>query len=93
MLIMSSILLSLDSIVLVIGLIRMVMTGGKNKSFLLKFFGVVSIIAAIEVGLQAYQVFLQSNDRKISIPTLLSINVYAMAFEAAAMFILSDYWG
>lgn len=90
---MSSILLGLDSIVLLIGLTRVFMTGGKNKSFLRKFFGVVSVVAAIEVGLQAEQVFLLSNDRNIYIPTLISINVYAMAFETAAMFILSDYWG
>lgn len=93
MLIMSSILLGLFSIVLLLGLIRMLMTGGKNKAFLLKFFGIVSAVSAIEVGFQAEQVFVLSNDRKVYILTLISINIYAMAFEAAAMFILSDYWG
>jgi uncharacterized membrane protein len=32
-------------------------------------------------------------DNPISIPVLIAINIYAMMFEAAALFEVSDFWG
>jgi uncharacterized membrane protein len=93
MLILNSVLLGLCSIVLLFGIYRTAVVRGKNKSFLRKFFGIVSIISIIELALQTYQVVEITQDNTISAPILISINIYAMAFEAAAMFALSDFWG
>lgn len=78
---------------MVLGLVRVAGSQGKNRAFLLKFYGLASAVSAIEAAIQALQVYSAANHTQIYMPSLIAINVYVMAFQAAAMFILSDYWG
>ncbi len=54
MLVLNSVLLGLFFSVFLFGCYRSITAEGKNKSFLIKFFGIVTVIAAIECALQNY---------------------------------------
>ena len=93
MLILNSLLLGFYGVLLLFGIVRVIMAYLREKQFLVGFFSIVCLIAALEAAMQAYQVVMLTKGNDISIIIVIVINVYAMIVEAAAIFNISDFWG
>jgi hypothetical protein len=63
-----------------------------SRYFLRKFYGCVTVIAAIEIGIQSYEVVIEDSSSQPHIYIFIIINLYAITCEAVAIFMLSDYW-
>ena len=53
----------------------------------------VLIIIGLELAIQIYQVIQAYENDAIFFSVPIVINIYAMVFEAAALFSISDFWG
>jgi hypothetical protein len=52
----------------------------------------VICIAAIEIGMQAYYVSVESTNSQPEMYIFVIVNLYAISCESIAIFFLSDYW-
>lgn len=63
-----------------------------SREFLTKFYICTTIIACIEIAMQAYQLSVEVNHGQPHTYIMVIVNLYAMTCEAVAIFFLSDYW-
>ena len=92
-LVLNSILLGLFVAVLVFGGFRLLLAYRQGKKFLIVFFSVTCLIALFECAIQMYQVIELALGKELVLTYGIALNTYTMIFEAAALFLIADFWG
>ena len=90
--ILNSIQLATYVLILTLAVVKLIKASRNQRAFLAKFYICVTCIAAIEIGMQSYQLAVEVNSSQLSIAIFIIVNLYAITFEAFTIFMLADYW-
>jgi hypothetical protein len=78
--------------ILALAVFKVAKSHSAAKDFFPKFYGCVTVVACINIGMQGYQIAMEAGGEQPQIYILVIANVYAMGCEAITVLFLSDYW-